>query len=378
MNFFKYLTLFLFFLSNTVYSDELRSSKDTLLNIINYDLKSLEKDMAILDEVHEINTMIFRSAGNDIFSNHSDSIVYIQTDIALGSGVVINDDGEIITNAHVIEDAQEIFVIFKPKSGNNVQVSAIHESSLIKKDIGRDLALIKPLYPPTNINIIDISKSMSFENDYVATTAHCIGHPDGYAWTYTGGVISAYRKNFSWPSEDGLMRTANVVQIDCSINPGNSGGALISDDGELIGINTFKDPANDDINFAVAANEVLNFIESNEFAEPETIENIRKRIEGDPIFVSGKDFNNDGLYEIESWDFDKNGIIDTYVHYEDEDDKWEKIEKDENENNVIDSVIIANKDGSISHFFDVDEDGVNDYQWIDTDQDGQFEVKQKI
>jgi Trypsin-like peptidase domain len=88
---------------------------------------------------------------------------------------------------------------------------------------------------------------------------HAIGHPTGEYWTYTKGVVSQFRPNYPW-SADGTGHRANVIQTQTPINPGNSGGPLLSDDGKLVGVNSFKSIGSDGLNFAVAASEVREFL----------------------------------------------------------------------------------------------------------------------
>ena len=138
------------------------------------------------------------------------------------------------------------------------------------------------------------------------------------------------------------------------------------------------DQNNDSINFAVASDEVLDFINSNNFEEPEKLVDLIERLQGEPIFISGKDVNGNGYYDIEYLDYNKNGIVDTIFYYDDDDEYVDRVEKDNDENNRKDSTIIIYENGYLNHFFDVDEDGTNDYVFIDHDRDGTFEVKQKI
>jgi S1-C subfamily serine protease len=89
---------------------------------------------------------------------------------------------------------------------------------------------------------------------------HAIGHPTGEAWTYTTGVISQYRLAYQWEAEgDPIKHRADTIQTQTPINPGNSGGPLLSDLGNLIGVNSFK-AGGEGLNFAVAVDEVRKFL----------------------------------------------------------------------------------------------------------------------
>src|SRR5574344_315135 len=157
---------------------------------------------------------------------------------SLGSGVIVTKDGYIVTNNHVIENAEEINVTI---GDDPTEYSA----KLIGKDSDSDLAVVKidinkPLVP---IKLGDSSSLL------VGDVTFAIGNPFGVGNTVTMGIISALNKN-----RVGINRYENYIQTDASINPGNSGGALVDSRGALIGINTAilsKSGGNDGIGFAI-------------------------------------------------------------------------------------------------------------------------------
>lgn len=157
---------------------------------------------------------------------------------SLGSGVIITKDGYIVTNNHVIENAEEINVTI----GDD---PAEYNAKLIGKDSDSDIAVIKidinkPLVP---IKLGDSSSLL------VGDVTFAIGNPFGVGNTVTMGIVSALNKN-----RVGINRYENYIQTDASINPGNSGGALVDSRGALIGINTAilsKSGGNDGIGFAI-------------------------------------------------------------------------------------------------------------------------------
>lgn len=157
---------------------------------------------------------------------------------SLGSGVIVTKDGYIVTNNHVIENAEEINVTI----GDDLTE---YSAKLIGKDSDSDLAVVKidinkPLVP---IKLGDSSSLL------VGDVTFAIGNPFGVGNTVTMGIISALNKN-----RVGINRYENYIQTDASINPGNSGGALVDSRGALIGINTAilsKSGGNDGIGFAI-------------------------------------------------------------------------------------------------------------------------------
>jgi hypothetical protein len=126
-----------------------------------------------------------------------------------------------------------------------------------KIDDVADLALLRLDSLPDDIVPLPLGSSSDV---MVGADVHAIGHPTGGGWSYTKGVVSQIRKDYSWRSlgEHGKHK-ANVIQTQTPINPGNSGGPLISDAGNLIGINSFK-AEGEGLNFAVAIDELKRFL----------------------------------------------------------------------------------------------------------------------
>ena len=163
---------------------------------------------------------------------------------SLGSGVIISKDGYIITNNHVVKNADEIMVTL-PKNKKE------YKAKLIGGDEGSDLAVIK--IEATGLNPIALGDSSNLkEGDIV----FAIGNPFGVGETITQGIVSALNKN-----RMGINRYENFIQTDASINPGNSGGALVDSRGALIGINSAilsRSGGNNGVGFAIPVNMVRN------------------------------------------------------------------------------------------------------------------------
>jgi serine protease Do len=138
---------------------------------------------------------------------------------SLGSGFVISSDGYILTNYHVVQEADEIQVRFSDRRSYNAEV--------IGSDKASDMALIK--IDANNLPTVKIGKSSDLK---VGEWVLAIGSPFGFDHTVTAGIVSA--KGRSLPSENYVP----FIQTDVAINPGNSGGPLINMDGEVIGVNS--------------------------------------------------------------------------------------------------------------------------------------------
>ena len=141
-----------------------------------------------------------------------------------GSGSVLDQDGNILTNYHVIENAKEIQVaLFDGKS---------YEGRLVGKDASSDIAVLKIDAPPESLIPVRLGESATLR---VGQRVFAIGNPFGLERTLTTGIISSL--NRSLPARN--QRTIkSIIQIDAAINPGNSGGPLLDSHGRLIGMNT--------------------------------------------------------------------------------------------------------------------------------------------
>lgn len=164
-----------------------------------------------------------------------------------GSGIIISEDGYIVTNQHVIADATELTVVLN--SGEE------HKATLVGADEKTDLAVLK-------INTTGLTPAVLGDSNLaeVGDLAVAIGNPLGQelAGTVTAGVISAVNRKMTVDN-----RTYNLIQTDAAINPGNSGGALVNKYGQVIGINSIKMSQSgvEGIGFAIAMSEAKPIID---------------------------------------------------------------------------------------------------------------------
>src|SRR5882762_9566440 len=141
---------------------------------------------------------------------------------SLGSGVLVQADGLIVTNAHVVKGAEEIRVVLADRRE--------FDAKLISQDERYDLALLRIDTAGEKFPFLEMRDSDSIE---VGDVVLAIGNPFGLNQTVTSGIISAVAR-----SAGGVGDSNFFIQTDAAINPGNSGGALVSLDGRLIGVNT--------------------------------------------------------------------------------------------------------------------------------------------
>jgi S1-C subfamily serine protease len=149
-----------------------------------------------------------------------------QQGVATGSGFVLDKDGYILTNAHVVEGAKTAAVRF-------TEEGSLVEAEVVGSDLSSDLAVLKvdPDKAPklTPLALGDSSKAR------VGDPVIAIGNPFGYSRTVTTGIVSALQRQITAPNN---FQIDDVIQTDASINPGNSGGPLIDARGQVIGVNS--------------------------------------------------------------------------------------------------------------------------------------------
>jgi S1-C subfamily serine protease len=186
------------------------------------------------------------NAVNQIYKRDGDGVAFIESQVpaqeaqplspfgepesegggtATGSGFVIDSDGHVLTNNHVIEGANRITV----KLGASEKT---YEAKVIGADPATDLALLEVEAPAEQLHPLTLGHSSEME---VGDPVVAIGNPFGLDRTVTSGIVSALQRQIQAPNGFSI---SNVIQTDAAINPGNSGGPLINARGEVIGINS--------------------------------------------------------------------------------------------------------------------------------------------
>ena len=183
-------------------------------------LRDLQNQFDILNYINQTGLMPWP----EIYNQIKHSVVLIQTEIGLGSGFIYDNEGRIITNYHVIEDASTIQVTFL--DGN------ITGASRVGGDPYSDLAVIEVNPQVTTLYPVMLGNS---SNLTVGEPVAAIGNPFGLSDTITSGIVSALERTLDAP---GGYVIADIIQVDAAINPGNSGGPLVNLKGQVVGINT--------------------------------------------------------------------------------------------------------------------------------------------
>jgi S1-C subfamily serine protease len=193
-----------------------------------------------------------------VYEQVSPSVVYITSRMVTmgyfgaypsegsGSGFIIDQQGHIVTNNHVIDGADSIEV--------QLFDSTVASAEVVGVDPQNDLAVIKVDVLADKLQPVD----MSFDGELrVGQRAIAIGNPFGLSWTLTSGVISSLGRPLQESNGETIF---NVIQTDAAINPGNSGGPLLNSRGQLIGVNTAIQSGADNIGFAVPLSTVKRIV----------------------------------------------------------------------------------------------------------------------
>ncbi len=365
----------------------LKNAENLLLNV-NYLQQASEKQG---NEIKEKNTNRkkpkYKSNVVDIFNEYSNSVVFIgnreKGEIkGIGSGFIINKNGKkIVTNWHVIKDADQVHVWLKPPEMVDEDYLIHQVNSYTAKILNinkkKDLALLEIEGVPYKIKPITYGK---FEDLQVGEELFAIGHPSGLLWSFSDGRVSQKRKDYKWRYKSS-RHNADVIQTTTPINPGNSGGPLFNKKKQLVGVNTFT-AEGENLNFAISVNDLIKFLDEKPkpFIKKKKSKYIQKKDKGSTwIKKKEKKQNNKGTQGFENAteaDLNENGVIDTWGIDENGNGIFEIVYSDFDENGAIEVVAIdKNEDKNFEIIlFDEDENGNADIAEIDKNEDGKSDV----
>lgn len=169
----------------------------------------------------------------------------------MGSGVILDEDGNVLTNYHVIEGATTLVV--------STDDGASYEAEVVGTDASSDLAVIQ-LQGIDDVDLVPIEVADS-DDVAVGEWAMTVGSPFGNEQSVSSGIVSALYRSTALRNDNGTAIYANMIQTDAAINPGNSGGALVNDEGKLIGICSVFESysgSSSSVGFAIPSNYAIN------------------------------------------------------------------------------------------------------------------------
>lgn len=148
-----------------------------------------------------------------------------RSEAGIGSGVVVNRQGDILTSLHVVAEAENIRLTFADGTQSPAKVTAEQPE--------HDIAVLRAQEPPAQVYPAVLGNPGAMD---VGDEAFVVGNPFGLYGSLSAGVISGFGRSFQ--TADGEAELEDLIQIDAAVNPGNSGGPLLNRDGEVVGIVT--------------------------------------------------------------------------------------------------------------------------------------------
>lgn len=210
-----------------------------------------EESKEIADVIEEVSNSVvgiskLKENGNSIFLNDG------SIKLGLGTGVLVSEDGYIITNEHVSGSKYSNCYV-------TLENGKEYQANVVWSDTDLDLSIIK-------INAKGLTYANLGDSDKIrpGEKVYAIGNPIGFEFqrTVTAGIISAVDRTIKIEEEDKTSYMEDLIQTDATINPGNSGGPLINPNGEVIGINSIKITSAEAIGFAIPINIIKPIIQS--------------------------------------------------------------------------------------------------------------------
>ncbi len=248
--------IFVFYLYNTYKNIEVNPSNyEATKTQSTYEKQTVESveenSQSVADVIEETTRKVvgiskLKNAGNSILSKSTES------ELGLGTGMIVTQDGYILSNEHVTgKKYSKCYITLE--NGSN------YEGTVVWSDSDLDLSITK--INAKNLEYVTWADSNQIR---VGETVYAIGNPIGFEFrrTVTSGIISAKNRTIKIEEEAKSSYMTNLIQTDATINPGNSGGPLIYPNGDVLGINTVKISSAEGIGFAVPVNIIKPIIDS--------------------------------------------------------------------------------------------------------------------
>ena len=331
-----------------------------------------------------INDPYATGPGSNAFENAASSVVYIITDTGTGTGLVINEQGFIVTDAHVIKDAQTIAAVFRPRNIADLGKNLIITANVVKTDQEKDLAVLRLPHPPRNMLPVTFGDGAKLN---VGEQVFSIGLPTPQAWVYSEATVMALDSAPVWSEEYSKrvwhteVRPATIaVRSDTRL--GSAGGPLLNTNGAVIGIKAFYDPETSHT-YAIPADTIMSFLdplpttvatanaEDNASWATRTLTTWRKK-----GILKQFDTNDDGVIDRIGIDADQNRYVDAWIVDENQNGVPDYIARDVNKNGRHEKrAYDRDGDGTYeTHYFDHNNDDRTDVIGTDVDGNGVVDV----
>jgi serine protease Do len=235
----------------------LKQSSDSVVLDLGYDvLRIPEREvLSILDDTegattNKVSHENYSVADSQYISTsvaskkYAEAVVVVKSPHGLGSGFIVNDEGYLVTNFHVIKGARHLTVTRFKQDGATLKRIIHREVEIVATAPFYDLAILKLKDQKDDFTTVILSPSDDVE---IGETVFAIGNPLGLERTVTEGVVSQSERSFN-----GHL----YLQVDAPVNPGNSGGPLFNGRGQVIGVINMGVPSMEGLNFAIPVREV--------------------------------------------------------------------------------------------------------------------------
>jgi len=259
-----------FYLKNNamVRGDLIRDNEENVLVDVGYNIIIIPKNAIVKTKKNNISKLTINNDNKNSFFHQNtelkkesiknlvlklgESVVVVNTPSGMGTGFVINDEGYLITNYHVIEKEKNIKITMFIKSGKSIETIVYKKIKIVSINPFLDLALLK-----INDNPKKKFKFLNLGNmdNNVGDTVFAIGNPLGLERSVTQGIISSSNRNYN-----GIL----YIQTTTPINPGNSGGPLFNLKGEVIGVTNMGYVFSDGLGFAIPVDYLKHFLKNRE------------------------------------------------------------------------------------------------------------------
>ncbi len=185
----------------------------------------------------------------DLVREYGEGVVTVETPSGQGSGFLVNEEGYLVTNNHVIEGETKIAVVLYQEAGSGLLRKRIENVEIVAINPFVDLALLK-MVPPKELKLRPVYLG-SLDDLNAGDGVFAVGNPLGLERSVSQGILSTLNRNF-----EGLI----YLQTDAAINPGNSGGPLFNLKGEVVGVTNMGFRGTDNLGFAIPINYVKDFL----------------------------------------------------------------------------------------------------------------------
>ncbi len=203
------------------------------------DLENLNSEIGSIDEEFNLLKASVSEDFSGIVEDSIKSVVTVRTDVGQGTGFLVEENGFLVTNAHVLSGGKYVQAL-------NYEQEII-DAELVGYSLEFDLALLKI---PGRYSILELGNSDKVQ---VGEKVIAIGNPLGLQFSVSQGIISAVHRI-------GINNIEAYIQTDTALNPGNSGGPLINKQGKVVGINNFKISAGESLGFALESNYIKDIV----------------------------------------------------------------------------------------------------------------------